>query len=217
MKFHIKVIFTLILIQNLISGQCLVAQIIIVDSSKCYSQCIKPDIYDTIFTYKYLFTGDPLKEELDFLIDTIKIEIEPPYTKWEKRKADKGCFSYNPEDCMVWCMVEYPGKNKIETKFYIRDTLQTKNFKVLKNMEIFILEEGGTEKSMQIVCENDIKPELISKLQAFLISENYLNKKGLKKGKLDKKTNNALEEFQIENGLYYGALTIETLERIGLN
>jgi outer membrane protein OmpA-like peptidoglycan-associated protein len=40
----------------------------------------------------------------------------PASTKWEKRKADAACLSANPDDCLVWCLVEIPASYRTVTK-----------------------------------------------------------------------------------------------------
>lgn len=46
---------------------------------------------------------------------TQTIEVSPATTKWVKRKADKNCLSANPEDCLVWCLVEVPAQYRTVT------------------------------------------------------------------------------------------------------
>lgn len=41
------------------------------------------------------------------LVEYIELlEATKSSTKWVKRKADKNCLSANPEDCLVWCLIE---------------------------------------------------------------------------------------------------------------
>lgn len=47
---------------------------------------------------------------------TEQIEVSPASTKWVKKKADKNCLSANPEDCLVWCLVEVPASYRTLTK-----------------------------------------------------------------------------------------------------
>jgi peptidoglycan hydrolase-like protein with peptidoglycan-binding domain len=47
---------------------------------------------------------------------TERVEISPATTKWVKRKADKNCLSANPEDCLVWCLVEVPAEYRTVSK-----------------------------------------------------------------------------------------------------
>lgn len=37
-----------------------------------------------------------------------QIEIAPAATKWVKKRADQNCLSADPDDCLVWCLVETP-------------------------------------------------------------------------------------------------------------
>jgi len=44
------------------------------------------------------------------------IEVKPASTKWVKKKADRNCLSADPNDCLVWCLVEVPAEFKTVTK-----------------------------------------------------------------------------------------------------
>ena len=39
-----------------------------------------------------------------------RILIQPATTKWVKRKADRNCLSADPNDCLVWCLIEVPAE-----------------------------------------------------------------------------------------------------------
>ncbi len=41
---------------------------------------------------------------------TEQIETAPSATKWVKKKADRNCLSADPNDCLVWCLVETPAQ-----------------------------------------------------------------------------------------------------------
>ncbi len=41
------------------------------------------------------------------------IEVAPATTKWVRRKADKNCLSADPNDCLVWCLVEVPARTEV--------------------------------------------------------------------------------------------------------
>jgi len=47
---------------------------------------------------------------------TETIEVSPASTKWVKKKADRNCLSADPNDCLVWCLVEVPARNRTITK-----------------------------------------------------------------------------------------------------
>ncbi len=38
-----------------------------------------------------------------------------PTTKWVKKRGDANCLSQNPDDCMVWCLVEVPAQYQTVT------------------------------------------------------------------------------------------------------
>jgi len=48
--------------------------------------------------------------------ETETIETSPATTKWVKKKADRNCLSANPDDCLVWCLVEVPATFRTVTK-----------------------------------------------------------------------------------------------------
>ncbi len=47
---------------------------------------------------------------------TMQVETSPAATKWVKKKADANCLSADPDDCLVWCLVEIPATSKLVTK-----------------------------------------------------------------------------------------------------
>ena len=47
---------------------------------------------------------------------TERIQTAAASTRWEKRKADRNCLSANPDDCLVWCLVEVPAQYRNITK-----------------------------------------------------------------------------------------------------
>lgn len=47
---------------------------------------------------------------------TERIEVSPSATKWVKRQADRNCLSADPNDCLIWCLVEVPAQFKNVTK-----------------------------------------------------------------------------------------------------
>ena len=53
---------------------------------------------------------------MEYETTTERVEVSPASTKWVKRKADKNCLSANPDDCLVWCLVEVPAEYKTVTK-----------------------------------------------------------------------------------------------------
>ena len=57
-------------------------------------------------------------ESVPALYETLteQIQTAPASTRWEKRKSNQNCLSADPEDCLVWCLVEIPAEYKTVTK-----------------------------------------------------------------------------------------------------
>jgi len=45
---------------------------------------------------------------MEYEVKTKKVELYPSETQWVKRKVDKNCVAADPDDCLVWCLVELP-------------------------------------------------------------------------------------------------------------
>ncbi len=69
-----------------------------------------PAVYEDI-TEQYVIEpaitrADTLKPKME--TEYSRIETKPASTKWVKKSATANCLSANPDDCMVWCLVETP-------------------------------------------------------------------------------------------------------------
>ncbi|MBC8438524.1 MAG: peptidoglycan-binding protein [Deltaproteobacteria bacterium] len=71
----------------------------------------------------------------------------------------------------------------------------------------------GVLEWRQVLCETNTTPDVISKLQSALIAKGY--NPGPVDGAYGFKTESAVKQFQKDNGLSIGALTYETLKRLG--
>jgi Putative peptidoglycan binding domain len=47
---------------------------------------------------------------------TDRVMVSPVSSKWEKKRVDKNCLSVDPNDCLIWCLVEIPAEYKTITK-----------------------------------------------------------------------------------------------------
>ena len=89
------------------------------DANKCYKLFFEgkelfSDKYEII--EKDLMEKIKWKEYTEYETYTSRVEVKPASTEWVKRKADRNCISSNPDDCMVWCLVEVPAEYKTVTK-----------------------------------------------------------------------------------------------------
>ncbi len=83
----------------------------------CYDLLIGRDYY-TSDEYAIVETvlGDSVHWyevlEVDNVKETETIITQPASTKWVKKKADRNCLSADPNDCLVWCLVEVPAQSR---------------------------------------------------------------------------------------------------------
>ncbi len=56
------------------------------------------------------------KKPVPYTTATETIVTRPASTKWVKKKADRNCLSADPNDCLVWCLVEVPEQTRTITK-----------------------------------------------------------------------------------------------------
>lgn len=62
--------------------------------------------------------GSVRLEKIPVTYETVseRIQVAPATTKWVKRQADRNCLSADPEDCLVWCLIEVPAEFKTVTR-----------------------------------------------------------------------------------------------------
>ena len=56
------------------------------------------------------------KRPAKYTTETETIEVSPASSKWVKKKSGDNCLSADPEDCMIWCLVEVPAQYRTVTK-----------------------------------------------------------------------------------------------------
>jgi hypothetical protein len=77
-----------------------------------------PATYETVTERYEIEPKDEKVEVLSPKFETVteKIMVTPATTKWVKKPAAKECLSADPNDCLVWCLVEVPAEYKTVTK-----------------------------------------------------------------------------------------------------
>jgi hypothetical protein len=177
----------------------------------CYAKCLMPDQMSTNSQLIAVFTGDETKE--DVKIETREITISPTAKKWEKKPSTRDCLSDDPNDCLVWCIVDVPAK--IETYKILLDTTQSPNFEMMDIKQEKLVSKGGYTEWKETLCENRITKALINKLQTSLKNQNFYTAEV--NSTLDTKTKAALADYQRANYLPVGQLDFETLNALGID
>ena len=179
------------------------------EPGRCYAKSYMPDVTNEIEEEYFVYTGvapgnfDLYHEE--------KIAIYPAHQRWEKRKADGECQSKDPEECLVWCLVEIPEKF-VELKI-VKDTSVTDNYQVTKIRRIEISEKGGHTEWKEVLCPDDVTEDIQDRIKNRLLQEGHLTESQLSD---DQAFKEALREYQRLNVLPIGQYDMETLLSLGI-
>lgn len=173
----------------------------------CYAKAKMPDRAVEVGDALYLFTGDVNNTDVE--IEEIEIVTQIAGTKWVKKKADKNCLSANPDDCLVWCLVDVPSESENYT--VVVDTSATDQYEVFYRTEVV---KGSPEEWIEVVCEEKITKDLISQLQSALFAMDLYV--GSTNGVMDNRLMDALAKYQSLNQLPIGHLDFETLDSLGI-
>jgi hypothetical protein len=183
------------------------------EPGKCYAKCyIKPK-YGLKDMLLPRYTGANTDTLVNTNITALRFTPQAAGTKWVKKKADKNCLSANPDDCLVWCLVDVPATPSIA--YFVKDTMLTKEYV----WEVFpvmrLISRGGYTEWKDVPCDGDVTPTMLKKLQKALMKEDlYL---GEIDGKMSQSLKDALNKYQSQNHLFEGAITYETLKSLKIS
>jgi hypothetical protein len=162
---------------------------------KCFKNCMIPPRYETRVSYFPIFTGSegeaPLRSEI--------LVVEPPKSRWEKKKSGELCF------------VEVPAVTR-EIRV-LADTLFYRDFQYQRFEYKAIAEKGGFVRETEVVCSDERTPDLYLKISAALKSSGYFEQTT---AQWNLAFSQALQQFQKDNGLPVGDLSIETIRFMGI-
>jgi hypothetical protein len=163
---------------------------------------------DTTWTQFPVYTGkDP-----NAPLKTDRFKTGAMLTKWVKKKADGNCLSANPDDCLVWCLVETgPAESEVT---YLTDTIRYKEFSLTRvPVHIDIISQGVLTK-IPVVCQDKLTVELAQSISKALVFKGYLPGE---QDQFNALLFAGLKKYQMDNGLVAGKLTIETLESLHIH
>ncbi len=176
---------------------------------KCSERLWIPDrlYYDTLQVAVY--TGSEIADG-GYTRQQTFVE-RPANIKWIKKQADRNCLSKNPEDCLVWCLVEVPEISSTLT--IVTDTTQTDAFKVIEVRDVSRVEKRSTQEFKQVVCKSDPKyTQYELAVSQALHRLGYINDEDL----LTSNYLAGLKQFQAIHFLPEGYLDLETLAMLNI-
>jgi len=182
------------------------------EPGKCYAKSLVADQWSENSVEIPVYIGDENDNTVERELKEYVLIKEN--TKWVKRKADRNCISQNPDDCLVWCLVEIPEK-RIE-RMVVLDTSDSSSFKmetiVMRDLE----KKGGFSEWFEVLCEKDVDKSVISDLQNRLFVEQFLTEipESIEFNAL---TKSALKEYQRKHNLPIGNLDFTTLTHMGVD
>ncbi len=163
----------------------------------CYGEVKLPESTKILYVYDGV---DPNIETKEFIVKEATGK-----TKWVKKKADKNCLSANPEDCLVWCLVE---DNESIIYNILIDTSATTEW----YPQSYTIREKGKTKKVQVLCKDELTFELLDALKNKLISLDYDLKPNKKYKKLRGKFMREFKRFQEDYNLPIGKWNVATME-----
>jgi len=178
-------------------------------NERCFAKLLVPEYLerDTVLLY---VEGNEMenyairKEQL--------VEVAPASSKWVKRKADRNCISQNPDDCLVWCLVDIPSKFEemgSSIEFLSEKSLLTDDFIKQK------IETNQYRYEWRAIhCWNDVSRREKNTIVKTMKNEGYL--KDQPDNFFSLRVMDALHQFQEDNELPIGFLNLETLDFMGI-
>ena len=128
---------------------------------------------------------------------------------WVKRKADSNCLSQNPDDCLVWCLVERPAYEysiNFDGKYSDLTFLPWLSKEVIEEE----LENGMSAVWLPVLDKDDLEYGQFKRILKKLKKKKYLPRNHEKK--ITNQFIQALHLYQKDNGLPIGNLNLETLD-----
>lgn len=178
---------------------------------KCYAKCLIATVYQNI-----PIDSIPIYSNIENVEYTVEqIEVEPSETKWVKKKADRNCMSADPNDCLVWCLVEEPAVIKEIKVPHDPSKAGELTYEIIKTKKI--IKQGGFTEWREVVCSDKITSDLVRHVHDSLLKAGYDTGTDWTDNVIGKETKAALVNFQRDNDLPVGQLDIETLKVMGIS
>jgi len=175
----------------------------IIKNGECFAKCLVETYQIQEETYP-VFTGE--KKQRGVRLKTKTLILKPAITKWEKKKTNIKSNSSDPNDCLVWCLVEMvPGETASIN--YVKNTSKTTEF---ENQTFTIYQKKASKyEVVQKVCNANIDESLLNAVNDKLSDEGYQSNSEIRKD-----ITSTLNQFQRDNSLPIGQFDYLTLRKL---
>lgn len=136
--------------------------------------------------------------------------------KWVRKSADRNCLSADPNDCLVWCLVEQP-----EVKTVRQKKVALSSDKIVEIQKgIFIEKRFYDEAFIEIACDENQKAALQKAIIEALVKKKLLRKQQKDESSAayslfcESNLSTALNQFQEDEELAEGFWDVETLRAL---
>ena len=152
-----------------------------------------------------------LSEDKEYYYTYEKVLLTEVVTKWVKKDANRNCLSVDPNDCLVWCLVEVPATYSNGEKI----TVSAKDVSIEGN-------EKYKNGMVETICMDNITEEMFDVLTQKLIGKHYIRRIKDDENEVDyaifcrEQLFDALEDYQKDNHFVRGFFDIKTLKKLGI-
>ncbi len=176
---------------------------------KCYAKAMMPDVVSKKIEAYPVYTGNDAENDY---IEIVSVELTSATTRWEKKRAPGNCNAPDPNDCLVWCLVDVPAK--IETMTVVTDTSMLRDYEWRSVTITTIEKKGGHTEWVEVICEGDLTRLVIADIATKLKDRGYYE--GAIPSKMSTPLKSALTKYQKKQGLPVGNLDTTTLAELSV-
>ncbi len=184
----------------------------------CYAKCLISSNKDFKYATKVrefpVFIGESSKKVKTKMVT---VEVSPAEKEWVKKQSTKNCLSADPNDCLIWCLQTTKKAEYLELEVLKHTRKLSDDEWEYKQVEVKYKKTedlGGGTVWKEVICENNITPSFLNKLNLQLKEQGYDS--GTDGKTFDSRLKSALTQFQRKNSLPVGQLDLETIKALNL-
>jgi hypothetical protein len=176
------------------------------NSNLCNATLTLDEIREIKEIQHYIYTG---ADTTGLNVKVTKIKIMEAKREMVKRRI-KDCTSPNQADCYTQSLEEIPAVTM--NMYTLPGPDLTTEYEIRKE-KVEVISRPASQPQTPIVCAKNRTKTLITKVQNALVKQGYpLSINGI----LDQATMLSVKDFQIQNKLAYGDLTLEVLTALDI-